>query len=168
MTDTLIHVDDLAARCGYFFCGETKQEEKPMKIIAVDFDGTITRRNTFPDKPKPEDIADHCYEVLQRLHKTHIIILYTCRRDQLLLDAISYCRQMGVPLDYLNVNAHEAILEFGGDCRKIFAHYYIDDQNLGGFPGWLEAERIIMREESEEHICCGECDEDPFDVGRCE
>ena len=119
------------------------------KIIAVDFDGTITKVSTFPEMPKPADIADHCAEVLQRLHKTHTIILYTCRRGEKLGDALRYCRQMGIPIDYANFNTREAIEEYGGDCRKIFAHYYIDNQNLGGFPGWLEAERIILKEEGE-------------------
>ena len=115
------------------------------KIIAVDFDGTITKVSTFPKMPKPEDIADHCAEVLQRLHKTHTIILYTCRRGEKLADALQYCKQMGIPIDCVNRNAREAIEEYGGDCRKIFAHYYLDDCNLGGFPGWLEAERTIRR-----------------------
>ena len=131
-----------------------------MKIIAVDFDGTITRRNTFPNKPHPGDLADHCAEVLQQLHEAgFIIILYTCRKGKKFYDAVRYCCEMGIPLDYANENADEAIEVFGGDCRKVFAHHYLDDCNLGGFPGWLEAERIIMGVDNERlsEICtCGD------------
>ena len=147
------------------------------KIIAVDFDGTITKKPTFPDAPTPEDIADHCAEVLQRLHKAGCtIILNTCRRGPKLADALRYCKEQSIPLDYVNENASEAICFYDGDCRKIFADYYIDDMNLGGFPGWLEAERIIMGVDNERlpEICScgGKCKTEELrnvpELGRCD
>jgi hypothetical protein len=118
-------------------------------IIAVDFDGTITRRSTFPRKPKKEELADNCIEVLQRLHDAGCeIILWTCRAGKELLDAITFCAEVGIPLDYVNTPTKECYEVWGNlyESRKVFANYYIDDFNLGGFPGWLEAERIIMQD----------------------
>ena len=37
--------------------------------------------------------------------------------------------------------------EYGEGGKKIYAHCYIDDKNIGGFPGWLACVEEIERME---------------------
>jgi hydroxymethylpyrimidine pyrophosphatase-like HAD family hydrolase len=123
-------------------------------ILAVDFDGTITADNDFPNLGP---VNKNCKEVLQRLHKWGcIIILWTCRGDHYLTDAVEYCREHQIPIDYVNENCPEVAFPA---YPKIFANYYIDDLNIGGPLSWLEVERIVMQhpyiqEQIERGITC--------------
>jgi hydroxymethylpyrimidine pyrophosphatase-like HAD family hydrolase len=109
-------------------------------ILAVDFDGTITADNDFPNLGP---LKANCKEVLQRLHEWGcIIILWTCRGDHYLTDAVEYCRKHQIPIDYVNENCPEVSFPA---YPKIFANYYIDDLNIGGPLSWLEVERIVMQ-----------------------
>ena len=97
-------------------------------ILAIDFDGTITRDNDFPHIGK---IMPEAQEVLQELHEKGCkLILWTCRNGQDLENAVTWCQAWGIPIDYVNENIPE--IKFGNP--KIFANYYIDDLNLGGIP----------------------------------
>lgn len=60
----------------------------------------------------------------------HKVILWTCRKDQELLEAVSWCADIGLSFDSINENLPEIIEKYGGDSRKIHADYYIDDKNL--------------------------------------
>ena len=111
-------------------------------IISVDFDGVITARDAYPEIG---EIAPDCKEVMNRLSKEGVTwILNTCRVDEHLIDAIDFCMHNGLPITKANQNLPERIERFGGDCRKISADVYIDDKNLGGFPGWLAVEKEIL------------------------
>jgi len=106
-------------------------------IISVDFDGTITKSaNTYPHCG---EIADDCVEVIKCLYcKGHKLILNTCRIDESYQDALMFLAAHDI-LQYfykLNENCPELIKYFNGDCRKISADLYLDDKNIGGFPGW--------------------------------
>lgn len=108
-------------------------------VLAIDFDGTITDRNEFPEANK---IKKDCKDVLTRLHDrgcTHI--LWTCRTKSTLDNAVKYCKDNNIPIDYVNENIPD-IQDFA--YPKIFANEYIDDANIGGFLGWLEIEKIII------------------------
>ena len=104
----------------------------PNKIIAIDFDGTIVEHR-YPEIG-PEMLF--AFETIRELQKKgHRLILWTYRAGTYLDDAVEYCRQNG--LEFYAVNANfpgETHLEMGS--RKIYADVYIDDRNLGGFPGW--------------------------------
>jgi hydroxymethylpyrimidine pyrophosphatase-like HAD family hydrolase len=96
------------------------------KIIAVDFDGTLCK-NTFPyiGEELPGIIGD-----LKSLQANGVkLILWTCRRDELLQAAIAWCEKRGLVFDAVNENTEENIKEFCGSTRKVFAHYYLDDRN---------------------------------------
>lgn len=97
------------------------------KILAVDFDGTLCTDN-YPNIGEP--IQKNIDYVLQRQADGWIIILNTCRRDFDLYLAVEWCKELGIQFDYYNENADEAIKQFGGDCRKIFADEYLDDKNV--------------------------------------
>ena len=76
----------------------------------------------------------------------HKLILWSVREGQLLTDAVEWCRQRGVEFyavnqdfdaDTPNENAHYS--------RKLKAHVFIDDRNLGGLPDWGTIYQLISR-----------------------
>ena len=93
------------------------------QIIAVDFDGTLAETE-YPTiiAPIPE-IVDFIKSLKA---KGNIIILWTCRHNQPLLDAVKWCKEQGIIFDYINQNVPELIEQYG-ECRKIAADMYIDD-----------------------------------------
>ena len=100
--------------------------------IAIDFDGTIVEHK-FPAIGKEKLFA---FETLRELQKKkHQLILWTYRHGKELDEAIDYCRERGI--DFYAVNKNFPEEEFDETIsRKINADLYIDDRNLGGFPGW--------------------------------
>ena len=104
-------------------------EPRERKIYAIDFDDTIC----YTDYPKIIKPIPNAIEVLKILSedKYSTLILYTCRHDEDLQDAINYLSVHGIHFDYVNENVKELIDEYG-DCRKIYADVYIDDHNYMG------------------------------------
>lgn len=96
-----------------------------MKIIAVDFDGCLVE-NKYPD------IGTANWDVISKLsHEKDLgakVILWTCRRDEMLTAATQWCEAHGIHLDAANENLPNIIASFGGDTRKIFANEYWDDR----------------------------------------
>jgi len=99
-----------------------------MKIIAVDFDGTITRSDTFPNIGEPR------WEVINFIKNRKalgdIIILYTCREGPELVEAVRTAQSWGIEFDYVNESCPERAKQFGYSSRKIGADLYIDDKSL--------------------------------------
>jgi len=96
------------------------------KIIATDFDGTLCE-NKWPEIGEPND------EVIEYLKKQQKggdvkLILWTCRVDYELMNAINWCNERGLEFDAINKNIPEVLEWLGTDSRKIFAHEYIDDR----------------------------------------
>lgn len=111
--------------------------------IAVDFDGTIVE-NAYPAIGKPITFA---FETLRELQKRGFaIILWTVRSGKLLDEAVEFCRQNGVEFYAVNRNYPEESFD-GEQPRKIEADVFIDDRNLGGFPGWGKAFEMLYPEE---------------------
>ncbi len=111
--------------------------------IAIDFDGTIVEHR-YPEIGKEKLFAFETLRLLQK--KGHRLILWTIRAGDELEEAIQYCRERGVEFYAVNKNYPEE--EVTGDVpRKIEADIYIDDRNVGGFPGWTEIYRMIHPEE---------------------
>jgi hypothetical protein len=95
-------------------------------IIAVDFDGTLCE-NSFPYIGiEYAGIVDRLKNLQSRGAK---LVLWTCRRDELLRVAEEWCADRGLVFDAVNENTKENIAEFGKETRKVFAHYYLDDRN---------------------------------------
>ena len=122
-----------------------------VKIAVIDFDGTIVKHR-FPDIGEP---LTEAFEVMKDLQKAGwILILWTCREDpsdelrqefQFLTNAVEFCKKNGVEFD--SVNETPLDLEFRtGDTlrRKVYGNVYIDDRNLGGFPGWEEVRKRLL------------------------
>ena len=95
------------------------------KIIAVDFDGTLCT-NKWPE------IGDPNFPLIEYLKKQqnlgNKVILWTCRTENLLVDAVAWCASYGLYFNEVNRNVSEVITKMDGDSRKIFAHEYIDDR----------------------------------------
>lgn len=89
-------------------------------IIAVDFDGTIMKGGA-PNIP-----------LINRLKAEqrcgNIVILWTCRCGENLMEALKFMNSYGIRPNYVNANAPEMIMKYGTDSRKIFADVYIDDK----------------------------------------
>lgn len=97
------------------------------KIIAVDFDGTLYT-DDYPD------IGDPIWRTInyckQEKENGAILILWTCRSGQDLVEAIRLCKQVELHFDYVNENAKECMFGFVKDSRKIYADEYIDDKAI--------------------------------------
>lgn len=108
--------------------------EREYKIIAVDFDGTLCE-NRFPEIGKPNFVL---IEGLRELRKAgNKIILWTCRVDHWLEEAVGWCKALGLEFDEVNNNLPEKIEKWGNDTRKIYADIYIDDKAMEPPGLWL-------------------------------
>jgi hypothetical protein len=100
--------------------------------IAVDFDGTIVEHK-YPEIGEEFLFSIETIKELQR--QQHMIILWTFRSGKYLDEAVEYCRKRGLEFYAVNKNYPEEVFE-ENQSRKINADLFIDDRNLGGFPGW--------------------------------
>ena len=98
-----------------------------MSIFAVDFDGTICE-NKYPY------IGDPKIEMIEKLKSLksngHKLILWTCRSDERLNEAVEWCKQFNLIFDTVNSNPHYEISKWNNNPRKVGADYYIDDKSL--------------------------------------
>ena len=96
-------------------------------ILAIDFDGTLCT-NLFPKIGEPiEPVIKWCKERKEAGDK---LILWTCRNNERLQEAVEWCNGQGLEFDAVNENLEEIIKLYGGDTRKIQADKYVDDKNL--------------------------------------
>lgn len=129
------------------------------KILCIDFDGTIVE-HAFPRIGTP---LPNAFDVLTELKEHgYKLILWTCREDygrninkQYLKEAIDFCKENGVEFDAVN----EPLLDYDfrpEDCikRKVYANWYIDDRNLGGFPGWDVVREILLPVPHSKEVAC--------------
>jgi hypothetical protein len=116
--------------------------------IAVDFDGTIVEHK-YPQIGKEQLFA---FETLKQLIKQkHQVILWTYRAGRELDEAVEFCRENGVEFFAINKNYPEEHYD-GSISRKIDADVYIDDRNIGGFPGWSAVWQILNPAEGQPNM----------------
>lgn len=107
--------------------------------IAVDFDGTIVDHE-YPAIGKEKLFA---FQTLKEFNKMGAnLILWTFRTGKELDEAVEYCRKNGIEFYSVNKNYPEEIFD-ETVSRKIDADIFIDDKNVGGFPGWSEIWQMI-------------------------
>ena len=94
-------------------------------IIAVDFDGTLCEE-CWPEIGAPN--LRLIGELIYRKGLGDKLILWTCRSDIQLMQAVTWCKSFGLTFDAVNENLPEIIERYGSDSRKITADIYIDDR----------------------------------------
>lgn len=110
------------------------------KKIAIDFDGTIVD-DAYPSIGKPKTFV---FETLRKLQSEgYRLILWTFRHGKTLEEAVEFCRKNGIEFYAVNSSFEGEIFDSETQSRKIDADLFIDDRNLGGFPGWGEIYNII-------------------------
>lgn len=107
--------------------GERRSMEYP-EIYAVDFDKTINLAEKYPEIGRPNTRLIEF--LIRRREAGDKVILWTCREGELLKAAVRFCNANGLKLDAVNDNLQENKEKFQNNCRKVFAHYYIDDRNI--------------------------------------
>lgn len=120
------------------------------KIIAVDFDGTLCE-NKWPEIGEPnEPLINYLRNV--RADGTKLI-LWTCRRGELLEKAVDWCAERLLYFDAVNENIPEVIEWMGDDSRKIYAKEYIDDKSSSKFKlPFVKEEKSDMQTWAEREI----------------
>ncbi len=109
-------------------------------ILALDFDGTIVEHKF----PEVGELMPDAKATIKLLHEKGCrIIIWTCRKGPYVMRAGEFLLENGIPFDYINTN----VPEINFTSKKIYADYYIDDKNLGGFPGWPEVFKIVMKDD---------------------
>lgn len=119
------------------------------RICVIDFDGTIVQH----DFPRIGETMPEAFEVMKELKEAGwVLILWTCRENdghkidrQFLKDAVDFCKENGIEFDGVNETPME--FEFRGEetlRRKAYGNVYIDDRNLGGFPGWHVVREVLL------------------------
>ena len=123
-------------------------------IIAADFDRTITLDDAWPGVGRPNWPM---ITLLIEAHDLgHSIILWTCRNDEPLQNALAAARAWGLTFAAVNANLQQRIDLYHSDTRKISADLYIDDKALlplydtDGSRGWpkhilLRLHKVITR-----------------------
>lgn len=114
-------------------------------IIAVDFDGTIVEHK-YPMIGKEIPFAT---ATLRQLMKDgHKLILWSVREGDLLQEAVDWCEERGVRFYAVNADLDEDVADKAGSehfSRKVKAHMFIDDRNLGGLPDWGTIYKMISK-----------------------
>ena len=102
--------------------------------IAVDFDGTIVEHR-YPEIGNELPFATETLKMLIAEH--HKLILWTVREDELLQEAVDWCKERGVEFYAINRDYPEESLENNNHfSRKLKVDMWIDDRNIGGLPDW--------------------------------
>lgn len=102
--------------------------------IAVDFDGTIVEHR-YPEIGNELPFATETLKMLIAEH--HKLILWTVREDNLLQEAVDWCKERGVEFYAVNRDYPEESLENNNHfSRKLKVDMWIDDRNIGGLPDW--------------------------------
>nr|WP_320037162.1 hypothetical protein [uncultured Bacteroides sp.] len=115
-------------------------------IIAVDFDGTL-HTGEFPAIGEPaKDVAEY----MQKLHEDgHYIIIWTCRCDQKLVEAINWLIDNNIPFNRINDHCPEHAGQYPTNPRKVYAHLYVDDRQVGPLPSWRDIYMYASKVEME-------------------
>lgn len=107
------------------------------KIIAIDFDGTITKESAYP---QIGEIRQEAIEVIKALSKHYILCLWTCRSGSFLVEAINALKKNGVTFAYIN---NSPVTPPG--TRKIIADYYIDDRVITSSVDWRKIRKELLK-----------------------
>jgi len=114
-----------------------------MKIIAIDFDGTIVA----DQYPAIGQLKPNAREVIQQLkHDGHYIIIWTCRTGNPMHQVYDFLTEQQIPFDRINKSNPENVAKYGIDTRKVYADVYVDDKGLHELPDdWIDIYHMIEK-----------------------
>jgi len=116
-------------------------------VLAVDFDGTITRD---PDMSDPMELQPHVKRVLTRLYADGVRLqLWTCRTGENMDKAQQFlaAEDMLHLFEVVNEQLPEIVAKYApNDARKLGADFYIDDKNIMFTVDWIKIEEFIYGE----------------------
>jgi hypothetical protein len=105
-------------------------QEMKKKIIAIDFDGTLSYGDYPACGPRNENLINLLKKLLSYpLEDRNYYILWTSRTKEPLAAAIAWLKVEGIVFDAVN-DIPEALKETTSYTRKIHALYYVDDRAL--------------------------------------
>ena len=70
---------------------------------------------------------------MRLLWERFLIAIWTCREGKELMEMVRFLEREQIPFDFINFSPYL-------NTRKLFAFWYLDDRNFGGFVGW---DRVI-------------------------
>ena len=125
-------------------------------ILAIDFDGVI-KSGKRAKIGYSQNIVKDCKKYIKLLSDQGcILVLWTCRipyygkdnkayYNASLNRAIGFLEEHDILKYFSTINCNPPIVPWHTG-NKIYADYYIDDLNLGGFPGWKRVYEIVMQD----------------------
>lgn len=112
--------------------------------IAIDFDGTL-HTGKWPGIGSP---APYAVEMMKQLKADgHYLIIYTCREGQPQTDMVNWLQEQGIPFDRINDHKPGSWEQYGCKSKKVYAHLYVDDKQVGGLPMWPEIYEYVKQQE---------------------
>lgn len=104
------------------------------KVIAIDFDNTITYPSPFPimGQIRPEAV-----EVIKQLKGKYILLLWTARTGKYLQEALGLLVKYGIEFDYINKLPNQ-------EGPKPEADIFIDDRNIGSTIDWYKIKELLL------------------------
>lgn len=88
---------------------------------------------------------DGAKDAINKLYDAgHYIIINTCRSGEQLLEAINWMLKEGIKFHRVNDNHPEQSVIYNNNCRKIYAHVYVDDKQVCGLPQWEIIHKYII------------------------
>lgn len=120
----------------------TKEEyfnQLKTKLIAVDYDNTIT---LYAPYPHPAPLNPEAKKYLDKLHEQgYRLVLWSARVPHKYEEAYNRCiNEFG--LDYLERD-NDSIIH--GSTGKIVANFYIDDMSIPGKLNWKKIYKFIIK-----------------------
>lgn len=113
-------------------------------IIAIDYDNTITVKDSYPNigviDPKAIDVINKLKD------RGHTLCLWTCRSYETgtLQEALEALKKAGIEFDYINESPYNT------GSPKIVADIYIDDRAFGGIVDWNIIEKYLCKEKKDD------------------
>lgn len=114
-------------------------ENETQKIIAVDYDDTIT---LYAPYPKLAELNPKAKKYLDKLHKKgYTLVLWSARDRKDYDEAYNRCiDEFG--LTYLKKDSK--VFNHGA-TGKLVAHFYIDDRSISGKLNWKKVYKFIIK-----------------------
>lgn len=114
-------------------------------ILAIDFDGTL-HMGAWPGIGIPTPYA---VEIMQKLKQDgHYLIIWTCREGKQQTEMVNWLLEHKIPFDRINDHIPRSWEIYGYKSKKVYAHLYIDDKQVGGLPTWPDIYEYVTQREN--------------------